>query len=205
MPEMDGYSATRAIRAGKLTHSKSPPTSESHAPLTAASWLLHPSLRPVNSADITATAGALDWLGSVPIVAMTASAIKGDREKCRDAGMDDYLAKPVRGGMLEKMLLKWCSNNRGNANLEEDPMGLSPIAGSRPQSASVTPGACSDGVLSSAGTLIGDEELVVTKGTEEVSRAMDAVGKVLLRNIDGAKKGVALNSVGRGKPEIGKS
>lgn len=40
---------------------------------------------------------------------MTASAISGDREKSRDAGMDDYLAKPVRGQILEKMLLKWCS------------------------------------------------------------------------------------------------
>ena len=42
-----------------------------------------------------------------PIVAMTASAIQGDREKCERAGMDDYLAKPVRSHTLESMLVKW--------------------------------------------------------------------------------------------------
>ncbi|EGX89909.1 autoinducer 2 sensor kinase/phosphatase luxQ [Cordyceps militaris CM01] len=55
----------------------------------------------------------------VPIVAMTASAIQGDREKCKKAGMDDYLAKPVTMSILERMLIRWCISRRRETPLPD--------------------------------------------------------------------------------------
>jgi CheY-like chemotaxis protein len=42
-----------------------------------------------------------------PIVALTANAMKGDREKCLKSGMSDYLSKPLRTDELESVLEKW--------------------------------------------------------------------------------------------------
>ncbi|NQZ79755.1 MAG: response regulator [Colwellia sp.] len=67
MPEMDGYEATRAIRAGKTK----------------------------------------ELYNDIPIIAMTANAMKGDKEKCLIAGMSDYATKPVDAEGLYEKLLHW--------------------------------------------------------------------------------------------------
>mgnify|MGYP002626630456 CR=1 FL=1 len=71
MPEMDGYEATRAIRARE---GKPQPA----------------------------------------IVALTASVTPEDRQRCLDAGMDDYLPKPIDAGALAAILLKHAKPNRDN-------------------------------------------------------------------------------------------
>jgi PAS domain S-box-containing protein len=65
----------------------------------------------------------------LPIIAMTASAMEGDRERCLQAGMDDYIAKPLRPDQLDAVLERWLgraapvdetASAAGNGNLLVD-------------------------------------------------------------------------------------
>jgi CheY-like chemotaxis protein/HPt (histidine-containing phosphotransfer) domain-containing protein len=60
----------------------------------------------MNGYEATQTIRARETEGGerVPIIAMTANAMEGDRQKCLEAGMDDYVAKPVRSAELFRVL-----------------------------------------------------------------------------------------------------
>lgn len=45
-----------------------------------------------------------------PIIALTAGTVKGEKEKCLEAGMDDYVSKPIVGDALESIINKWLTN-----------------------------------------------------------------------------------------------
>ena len=49
--------------------------------------------------------------GHVPIIGVTAHALKGDRENCIEAGMDDYMAKPINPTKLEVLIAKWIGSD----------------------------------------------------------------------------------------------
>jgi len=53
----------------------------------------------------------------IPIIAMTANAMQGDREKCEAVGMNDYISKPINPDILEKVLSQWLEKSLyGDAN-----------------------------------------------------------------------------------------
>ena len=65
------------------------------------------------------------WNGThLPVVALTAHAMKGDRERCMAAGMDAYLTKPIRSQDLEKVL-EDCTEHRLGGSRSPDPVAQS--------------------------------------------------------------------------------
>ncbi|MGQ0695850.1 MAG: response regulator, partial [Nitrospiraceae bacterium] len=102
MPEMDGLEATREIRRqeamGLETSARPSADGAGHAPAAAR---------------------------RIPIIAMTANSLEGDRERCLEAGMDDYVPKPVRREELTAALARWDGDRaepsgEGPASLSEE-------------------------------------------------------------------------------------
>ncbi len=95
---------------------------------------------------------------AIPIVAMTANAMRGDREKCIDAGMNDYISKPVNPHALAEVLDKWLPQDRDEGQESKDECAVETADRAVPGAASTAPP-----VFDKAGMLermMDDEELV---------------------------------------------
>jgi PAS domain S-box-containing protein len=96
MPEMDGYEATKRIRRMEFLRK-----------IERASGGEDEPCPPSHDREI-------------PIIAMTANAMQGDREKCLAVGMNDYLAKPLKAGKLVEILARWMPKEEaGEENQDE--------------------------------------------------------------------------------------
>ena len=69
--------------------------------------LMDINLPDVDGYEITARIKQLPGLAKVPVIALTANVMKGDREKCLEAGASEYLAKPVTTEQLLSALRMW--------------------------------------------------------------------------------------------------
>jgi signal transduction histidine kinase/CheY-like chemotaxis protein len=83
----------------------------------------------------------------LPILAMTANAMEGDRERCAEAGMNDHIAKPIDPDMMYRSLLKWIEpGERDQPESVEPPVSVTPQADTAPESPDENPLAAIEGL-----------------------------------------------------------
>ncbi|PQJ11859.1 hybrid sensor histidine kinase/response regulator [Flavipsychrobacter stenotrophus] len=75
----------------------------------------------MNGYEATMAIRQIETAGHVPIVALTAGNVKGEREKCIAAGMDDFAAKPIKEAVIAAIFNKWLGKNNLNKKEEGSP------------------------------------------------------------------------------------
>ena len=69
-----------------------------------------------NGYETTAEIRLLKKYNQTPIIALTAGIVLGEKEKCLELGMDDYVSKPIVRSKLEEVLYKWLKKESQNEN-----------------------------------------------------------------------------------------